>query len=472
MASFQTVQFNITGPTYESRSRPVSSQLTVNMYQQFTDKASDNFVLHSFPGQVFKSEVDEQTDRNVHRMAEVLYRVVDDSLYRVNSIFEHFFIGKVAGGDRCIFADDGENLVIVADKVYVYNSFTNVFSVNANVNLVDVLSVTFINNQFLYTTAKLTFVSGVGDPFDVTGDNAVGAESSPDNLIRDYVFNQTIYRLGKRTVEYWYNSGVGTPPIDRMEGRMYTVGCAAIHSVNNTDNAIYWLGDDNSIYRTSGGPPEKISDDGLSNTLEKMSKVSDAYGHTFTLQGQDFYMITFPTGGKTYVVNEALGKQGWFNLASTNLNTAYSGTSVINVYEKNIVINKGKVLELSLDEYTQDSDVMLRRRITANLDSSAFGLPKGKRIKMSRVKFIMEAGVGLMTGQGTNPRIMIEPSFDGGRSFVGQDWVEIGRLGQTTLQPEWDNIDSFYEIMLRITISDPVPLTIFSATIDVKEAGR
>ena len=390
MANFQTYPINITGPTYQSRSKPLSSQLTVNMYQQFAEGGKDKFTLHSFPGQKFISQVDEQVDRNVHRMVEVLYRVVDNTLYQVDANGVHKSKGTVTGGARCIFADDGENLVIVSDLVYVYNSFTDTFSQNTNVNLVDVLSVTFINNQFIYTTKTLSFMSDVGDPFGVSGLNAVGAESNPDNLVRDYVFNQTIYRFGTRTTELWYNSGVGKPPIDRIEGRMFSVGLGAIHSLTNTDNALYWLGDDNSIYRTTGNQEERISDDGLTNTLSLMAKTDDAHGHSFSFQGQDFYMITFPSGGRTYVINEALGKAGWFNLASTNLSTIYSGTSIIDVYGKNIVVNGGKLLELALDEYTQDSDVMIRQRITSTIDASVVGLPKGTRIKMSRLKFIME----------------------------------------------------------------------------------
>lgn len=470
--TFVTVPFNVTGPTYQSRSRPLSSQFTVNMYQQVTDKAKDKFVLFSFPGQKLLSQVDEQQDRNAHRMNEILYRVVDSILYQVDSNFNHFKKGGITGGARCIFADDGENLVIVSDKVYVYNSFTDTFKENDNVNLVDVLSVTFINNQFIYTTKNLSFVSAVGDPFEVSGLNAIGAESNPDKLVRDYVFNQTIFRFGKRTCEQWYNPGVGTPPIARIEGRMFTVGLGAIHSINNTDNAIYWLGDDNAIYRTNGNVAERISDDAISNAIEQMDKIDDAHGHTFTLQGQDFYMISFPSAGKCFVVNESLGRNGWFNLTSTNKNTNYSATTLIDAYGKNLAISSGKLLELRLDEYTQDSDVMIRERITSSINAELIGGTKGQKVKMSRVEFIVEAGVGLMTGQGENPRIMIEPSFDGGRSFVGQDWVELGRLGQSTLRVEWWNVELFQDMILRISMSDPVPLTIYSAVVDLKLAGR
>lgn len=469
--TFTTIPINVTGPTYESRSRPLSSQLTMNMYQQFAEGGKDKFVLHSFPGQKLISSIDGTVDRGQHRMKEVQFKVIDLTLYRVSEDGTHTDLGTITGTDRCIFEDDGENLVIIADKVFVYSSFTNTLVINTNSNLVDVLSVTIINNQFLYTLATVSFLAAPGDPLSVSGLDGVGAESSPDDLVRDYVFNQTIYRFGVRTTEPWYNSETGRPPIDRIDGQEFSVGLGAIHSVANTDNAIYWLGDDKAVYRVSGGINERISSDGISNSIENMTKFDDAFGQTFTLQGQDFYMISFPSENVTFVINEKLGVDGWFNLSSGTGNDIYSGTSIIEVYDKLIVGSGGKNLELKLNEFTQDTDTMLRTRITSSINGDLLQ-SKGHEVKMSRIEFIMEVGVGLALGQGENPRLMVEGSFDGARGFSPLDWVEIGRAGEHTLRVEVFHFETFTDLILRISMSDPVPLSIYSATIDLKLAGR
>lgn len=468
---FKTIPFNIVGGTHENRSRPVSTQRTTNMYLQVNEYGKDPTSLQSFPGQRLVSQVPDEPDRNAHIMSEVAYRVVGGALYEIDKQGVHFVKGVITGDDRCIFANDGDNLVIVSDKVYVYTKSTNVLQENTNVNLVDVLSVTFINNQFIYTTADLSFVSQPGDPFDVSGLDAVGAESSPDKLVRDYVFNQTIYRFGTRTTEPWYNSGAGSPPIDRIEGQEFSIGIGAIHSLANTDRALYWLGDDKAIYRVAGGANERVSDDTISNAIENMEVFNDAIGNAFTLQGQDFYMITFPSEDRTYVINESLGKQGWFNLNSTTQRNAYSGTSVVSVYNKTYVVNKGKWLTLELNEYSQDTDVIIRERISAAITGQALGI-KGQRMKMSRLELFVEAGVGLITGQGENPRVMIETSIDGGRSYAHAAWVELGRLGNHTQRCELYQITSGESFVFRVTMSDPVPLTISGAAIDVKAVGR
>ena len=469
--TFQTVAINIAGPTYQSRSQPLSAQLTVNMYQQFAEGGKDKFVLHSFPGQKLVSSVAGTTDRGQHRMKEVQFKVIDNTLYQVDSVGVHTSKGEITGNDRCIFADDGENLVIIADVVFVYNSFNDTLVINTNVNLVNVLSVTIINNQFIYTLPTISFMADPGDPLSVSGLNGVSAESSPDDMVRDYVFNQTIYRFGVRSTEPWYNSGVGSPPIDRIEGQEFSVGLGAINSVANTDNAIYWLGDDKAVYRVSGGINQRISSDGISNSIENMTTIDDAFGYTFTLQGQDFYLITFPCENKSFVINETLGKDGWFNLTSGIQGDKYSGTSLLQVYDKLLIGSGGKNLELRLDEFTQDTDTLIRSRVMSSINGDLLGI-KGQRVKISRIEFIMEVGVGLITGQGENPRLIVEVSTDGARSFEEVAWVEIGRLGQHTLRAEAFEIISGTDIIPRISMSDPVPLSIYSAAVDIKLMGR
>ena len=56
---------------------------------------------------------------------------------------------------------------------------------------------------------------------------------------------------------------------------------------------------------------------------------------------------------------------------------------------------------------------------------------------MSRLELIMESGTGTITGQGENPRVMIEPSYDGGRTFESGSWARIGRLGEHILKVEF-----------------------------------
>lgn len=471
--AFNTVPVNITGPSYQSRSKPLSSQQTKNWYQQYNESGKENYVLMPFPG-LKKISTLSGNDRGLTRMKEVLYQVKGNSLYEISKDGLHTFRGDVPGNERCIFANDGINLFIVSDlKVWHYSTDTLSISEVTDSNITGAKSVDFFNNQFIYTKDKFSTVSNVGDGSTASGLNIIGEETLPDDLVRDFVYDEVIYRCGVRSIVGWYNSGVGSPPIEKLQGRVFEVGLAAKHSIAETDEAFYWLGDDHSIYRSQSGSKERISTDAISNEISKFNDVSDAIADTFTFEGQNFYRITFPSGNKTFVVSESLGSNGWFELSSGTNNKRWQGSSVISAYGKKYVADEinGNIYYLDLDAYKNNNESLQRTRVTQSVTGELLGA-KGKRIQMSRMEIIMETGVGVIDGQGDNPRIMIEVSDDGGRSWKSGEWARVGRLGEFILKVEFFNLDSFYDRIFRVSTTDPVNYSIFSATIDLRLAGK
>ena len=472
---FVTVPVNITGPSYQSRSKPLSSQQTVNWYQQFNEGGKESYVLMPFPGLETKGNATGK-DRGFHRMAEILYQVKGTSLYEIDKLGNHTLRGTIPGTKRCIIADDGINMFIVVpgDRVWQYNTDTNAVSQVTNVNITKALSVDFFNNQFIYTFADFSTVSDVGNGAEATGLNRIGEETLPDAMVRDFVFDEVIYRCGVRSIVGWYNSGVGSPPIDKLQGRIFNVGLTAPYSIAKTDEAFYWLGDDNAIYRAQAGTKERISSDAISNAISKFSVIDDAIGFTYTFEGQNFYTITFPSENQTFTVSESLGENGWFELSSGLQDGKWQGSSVISAYSKNYVADadNGNVYLLDLDTYENNGESIKRTRVTSNIDARLVGGALGDAVTMSSVIISMETGVGLIVGQGDNPRIIVEASYDGGRTWAAGAWPKVGRLGEFVLKVKWDNMKTFYDCMLRISSTDPVNYSVYSANIDLKLAGR
>ncbi len=472
---FVTVPVNITGPSYQSRSKPLSSQQTVNWYQQFNEGGKESYVLMPFPGLETKGNAAGK-DRGFHRMAEILYQVKGTSLYEIDKLGNHTLRGTIPGTKRCIIADDGINMFIVVpnEKVWQYTTDTNAVSEVTNVNITGALSVDFFNNQFIYTFADFSTVSDVGNGAEATGLNRIGEETLPDAMVRDFVFDEVIYRCGVRSIVGWYNSGVGSPPIDKLQGRIFNVGLSAPYSIAKTDEAFYWLGDDNAIYRAQAGTKERISSDAISNAISKFSVIDDAIGFTYTFEGQNFYTITFPSENQTFTVSESLGENGWFELSSGLQDGKWQGSSVISAYSKNYVADadNGNVYLLDLDTYENNGESIKRTRVTSNIDARLVGGALGDAVTMSSVIISMETGVGLIVGQGDNPRIIVEASYDGGRTWAAGAWPKVGRLGEFVLKVKWDNMKTFYDCMLRISSTDPVNYSVFSANIDLKLAGR
>ena len=96
-----------------------------------------------------------------------------------------------------------------------------------------------------------------------------------------------------------------------------------------------------------------------------------------------------------------------------------------------------------------------------------FGFP-GKRIYMHRLELVVETGVGLITGQGSDPQVMMQYSDDGGRSWSAERWKSLGVLGDYTAIVEWFDLGEFGERMFRFRISDPIKTVLISANADIE----
>jgi len=473
-SAFQTIPVNVAGGSYPDRSRPLSSQEARNLYPEIVEQGKEQFVLKSFPGQKNIGSATAGQDRGQHRLAEVAYRVIGTSLYEVDFAGTHVLRGIIPGSDRCIFADDGVNMFIVSDGlVSQYSNSTLLVTPITDPDIVGAQSVAYINNQFAYTFPNLTVFSVVGDGASATSLNAVGAERDPDVLVRDYTFDQVLYRFGKRSCEAWWNPGVGTPPFQRLEGQGFNIGLQAIHSVAHTRDFMYWLGSDNQIYTARGGQERVASTAALSGEIQSYATTSDAFGETFTIDNKSIYTITFKSANKTWCLIEELGENGWFELSEGITDGRYNAGSILEVYNSVFIGDRtnGKLNKLDFNTYDQAGETWRRRRVLGSINGDKLQM-KGHRVQMSRMEFIIETGVGLITGQGSDPKIMLEASYDGGRSWDTGTWLDIGRLGEFDIRAEWWSMESFYDLVVRLTTSDPIALNIYSAAIDLRLAGR
>lgn len=469
--AFEIKPVNIAGPSRQSRSRALNDQKTKNFYQEVNPGGKSEFVLQSFPGQKLFGSTTVGDDRGSHRMAGVPFGVVGESLVEIDANGAHTAVGAIPGIERCTFADDGTNLFIcTAGSVYQYNGTVVIQVTDPDIDGSNAVAI--LNNQFIYTKPNLFIISDVGNGASASGLNAAQAESQPDDLVRAYVFDETVYMLGTESTEEWYNSGAGSPPFARITGQVHDTGLGALHSVANTDNFMYWLGDDTRVYRLRSGNMQPISDITVSNAIEGYGSISDAVGFTFTLQGQNFYLLSFPAANRTWLYNESLGADGWSELSSGTNDAMYKCTSFVRAYNKNLVRDKssGELYEWSTTTYSDNGDVIQRQRQMSPIHGGLVGAP-GRRLKMSGMEFVVQTGVGLITGQGEDPKMLLEYSTDDSIAWKHGTWISLGRQGIYQPNVKWDKMLSFKTLNIRLTITDPVFASIHSASIKLKDGG-
>ena len=461
---FQSVPVNFIGGSYAHRSRSLSSQVTMNLVPEFIPSGKTESALTAWPGSK-PFAAGSGDDRGMHVFAGTLYKVSGTTLESIASNGTRAIIGTVDGFKPCIFADDG-NTMRIATGSKDYQLVAGVFSEITDPDLKPGNSVAYINQQMINDSDGGQFqVSDVGVPGSIAPNNFATAESSPDNTIRVYTFNERLYLFGdNNSTETWWNSGTGNPPFDRVQGGTMNTGISSPYSVASTTDFTYFLGFDKTVYRFSATQPEAVTPPAIAAVFQGFSTTDDARAYVINIEGMSFYVINFPTAGQTYAYNE--DGNAWFQLSSGSSEDNYLGTSYAEAYGKKLIANNGNVLELDCDTYTDNGEIIIRERVSSPILS-----PEGGRIEMSSFTLIMETGVGLITGQGVNPKVMFEASYDGGKSWSDEDWVEIGRMGAGRVKVVWDNMASAYEIMIRVRVSDPVFISFHGASIMLRQAG-
>jgi hypothetical protein len=90
-----------------------------------------------------------------------------------------------------------------------------------------------------------------------------------------------------------------------------------------------------------------------------------------------------------------------------------------------------------------------------------------KRLFISRFEADIEAGVGIATGQGSNPQWMLRISKDGGRTYTNrQIWRSAGAIGKNRTRLRWLKLGQARERVFELTTSDPVKRTFIAANGD------
>lgn len=466
----QEVPINVVGPTGGHRSTQFSSELTLNMYLDYSE-AADRKGAHDFPG-LKAWATGSGADRGWHVMSAALYKLNGTSLVRVSSAGVLTTLGVIAGADRAIFADDGTNLYIVCGNTIYRWSGSALSTVSQSV-VTNPSSIAYINRQFIITGDNGLF--GTSDVADGTTYNALNyaeAEVSPDPLFRAYVFSQLLYLAGLKSVEPWWNSGQGNPPFDRQDSALMSIGIAGKHAITNTDQYLYWLNDERQFVQAIGSTARSISTAGIAHKVEAYSSVSDCIASTCTFDGQTFVFWAFPTANKTLCYSE--NNNYWVELQSDTQypGNRWYGNAVIRCYDKNLVADyrNGNVYELDLNTYTDNGDTRTRIRTLPNITGKLIG-KQGKRITVGGITFDAQVGVGLATGQGVNPVLMCQFANDGGHVFDAEQHVSMGAMGDNTLPVTFDAFSTGYSVRCRISCSDPVYFSLFDAVVKMREAG-
>jgi hypothetical protein len=450
---------------YAGRSKPVSAQKLVNLYAQDEPEDAKNIVsLIGTPGLKSYLTVGNGPIRGSIEMGGDLYVVSNSNVFKIDSLGVKTDLGAMnfVSGNVSI-AENGTQVLIVNPSGDGYIATSSTLAIISDVDFPVASSVTYMDTYFIVSekdTGKF-FISAQNDGTAWAALDFTTAESDPDNIIIVKAYNDALWVFGQISIEVYYNSGNADFPFEAIQGGKIEKGCAAKLSVATENNILFWLGDDKVVYAASGYSPIPISNYAINKQIEDMVVINDAYGFIYSQEGHDFYILTFPTELLTFAYD--ITTKLWHQRQSFE-EGRWLVNSFTSIFQKLIVgdFNSNNLYELDLDTYLDGSTTIQRIAVTAPL------FAEGKRFITNRLRIDIEAGVGLTTGQGSDPKGMLEFSDDGGQTWSNERWVAIGKIGEYKNRLVWRRLGQSRERVYRLTISDPVKTVISGAYITSK----
>lgn len=429
--------------------------------------------------------------RGWHVVSNVLYVVAGLSLCKVLTDLTSTIVGTFAATSTgtVSMADNGVHLII-ADGVagYVYTLVTGSYaqsSLNAAGSFGVLTDANFPNgtNSLCFLDARIVaakagtrqhYSSESYDATDWTNVDSLPTFGTKDNnsdlLLAVTAANGILSLLGQQSIEFWQN--VGTSPLifGRVAGATRNHGLAAQYSIARIGEHQLFLGQD--FY---GGLPQvtmltnftmqRVSTNDIEHEIAALSLFTDAVGFGYMIDGHKMYEIVFPSADKSLLYD--ITTDLW---CETQSGTALTGRHIVN---KTITFNSvnyaadattANVYKIDDEIYTDNGNPIKRQLTTRHIHRN------GNRFGIDELYLDMETGVGLQTGQGSDPQIMLQVSKDNGRTFGPERWKPIGKVGQyKSPRVMWNRLGASQDFVFQFTCTDPIKFTVIGGSVKIRE---
>lgn len=363
--------------------------------------------------------------------------------------------------------------VVVTDGSlgYLYVPATQTFSTLGGAFPNGARTVTFVAGFFVaeQPNSSQFWVSDVNDGSTWDALAFASASSYSDNILAVDNLSGNLIIFCEQHMEAWQNVGTQPEPFAPILSAANEFGLAALFSRAHVSQTIIFLAQTREgqvqFVQLNGYNAQVISNPDLEYIINQFSVVSDAVALTYEIDTHKFYQVSFPTANRSFLYDTSTGL--WSDVQTGpsvtpsrhwgNLSTYYAGRTLISDYATN------QVYTISPTQYTDNGQIIVREIITRHI------LSDFNRVRISLVYIDMETGVGLQTGQGVNPQIMLQYSKDNGRTWSAERWVSSGLVGQYLTRVLWRRFGSTRDATFRIRMTDPVKFVITEGAIKLAE---
>lgn len=468
------------GGSYVAQSPYASNERTVNFYLERqeipTGKSRD--VLYSIPGVSLLTTHTNTGGRAHFAQAGREFCVIGSSFLEVNAAGTVMSRGTVAldqyPATICSNGDAGGQVFVTSgNNGYIFDLGTNTFTlVRTGATRMGV----HLDGFFLALDADTSTVyisdSNNGLTWDPT--QFIQRSDRPDPWIAMYVLGRYLWFLGTETSSVWYNAGTAPIPFQQHPSGSVDQGIAAAFSGAVVAGGLMWLAATadgrGAVVRAEGFTPDVVSTFALQTAFASYGDLDAAIGDAYEDLGHAFYLLTIPSSITwAYDATPTLGVPNamrWAErgtwISAENRYVPWRPMFHAFAFGQHRMLDResGALYRLTSDVCVDVEEKPLRRvRRPPVLNVNT----------LKEIELGVEAGLGLVSGQGSNPLVMMRMSRDGGKTFGAERSRSAGALGHYDTRVFWNRCGSAKYgkgLQPEFVMTDPIPWRITGATFE------
>lgn len=445
----------------KAKSPFVSSQSAINCFAERDPEPGIPDSIYGGPGLTEFADCGAMPIRGAYTFGDSVLAVSGDTLYTIDENGDETARGAITGYDPVIISDNGTHAAIVADAItYLWDGTT--LSAITDPDFRVASSVDFLDQYLAFSErdASRYFLSDLASASSYDALQVATAEYKPDRLLRVFADGGELLLFGTKTVEGRYNAGSSPFPLQKTQTRL-DYGLAGRDAVARIDNTVAWLAPDGTLRTLRSDSPIAVADPSITTAIQGWTNPGSARAFSFSIRGHEWLALRHAQG--CYLWDATTGL--WSRRQSHNSDTwrVACGTRAFG-HELFGDAESGKIWRLNPDSHAEGSDPLVRSLVSRTLG------PGGAPFTLNKVEIEMEVGVGLATGQGSNPQVWLELSHDGGRTYGSRMLRSMGAMGNRNLRVAWNG--PFGDFLphggvIKLSCSDPVPFVVTRAWADI-----
>jgi len=305
--------------------------------------------------------------------------------------------------------------------------------------------------------------SDLDNPALWTAGNYISAEMYPDKVVALTKNNNYIYAVGQGSVEYFYDAGGTTTPLQRHDSAVQQFGTPSPSSVVPTDDEVILIGETgnggHTVWTINGFKAKEVATPSIRSILRaEGTNLATARAHCIRVAGQKLYIITLTSITLVYSFDSQL----WFEWTSGVTGTSqFIGTHATdgpNGMAYILDALNGNVYTISEDNQSDNGTNFLRQIVTPKYDFDTFN-----RKFMSRFSLIGD----WPTTSGTGNIAQIEWSDDDYTT-----WSTPRDLDFSLDFPAITQLGAFRRRAFRISYSQPYLLRLEAFEVDINKGNQ